>query len=162
MRRLVAITSLIAVALVVGACAASQAPNWTFAPPTAAPTPGPSQSGAPASAPASAPAEASAPASSGGGGGSATVNITALNIAFTTPAVSAPADVPFTIHFDNQDQGIPHDVVIKDASGATVFQGDLVTGVAQADYSVPALKAGTYPFICSVHPNMTGTLTVGS
>jgi len=26
---------------------------------------------------------------------------------------------------------------------------------------VPALKAGTYPFICDVHPvEMTGTLTV--
>ena len=28
------------------------------------------------------------------------------------------------------------------------------------DYQVPALKAGTYPFVCIVHPNMTGTLTV--
>ena len=27
-------------------------------------------------------------------------------------------------------------------------------------YSVPALAAGTYTFICIVHPNMTGTLTV--
>jgi plastocyanin len=25
---------------------------------------------------------------------------------------------------------------------------------------VPALPAGTYSFVCSVHPNMTGTLTV--
>jgi plastocyanin len=25
---------------------------------------------------------------------------------------------------------------------------------------VPALPAGTYAFVCSVHPNMTGTLTV--
>jgi len=25
---------------------------------------------------------------------------------------------------------------------------------------VPALPAGTYTFACSVHPNMTGTLTV--
>jgi plastocyanin len=27
-------------------------------------------------------------------------------------------------------------------------------------YDVPPLAAGTYGFICSVHPNMTGTLTV--
>jgi len=28
-------------------------------------------------------------------------------------------------------------------------------------YNVPALKAGTYSFVCSVHPNMTGTLKIG-
>ncbi|MFM2194015.1 MAG: Cupredoxin-like domain, partial [Chloroflexota bacterium] len=27
-------------------------------------------------------------------------------------------------------------------------------------YNVPALDAGTYAFICTVHPNMAGTLTV--
>ena len=29
-----------------------------------------------------------------------------------------------------------------------------------ASYAVPPLKAGTYTFVCTVHPNMTGTLTV--
>jgi plastocyanin len=32
--------------------------------------------------------------------------------------------------------------------------------VATKVYQVPALPAGTYGFVCSVHPNMTGTLTV--
>jgi plastocyanin len=27
-------------------------------------------------------------------------------------------------------------------------------------YQVPALPAGSYPFVCDVHPSMTGTLTV--
>jgi len=27
---------------------------------------------------------------------------------------------------------------------------------------VPALQPGTYTFTCSVHPSMTGTLTVGN
>ena len=26
-------------------------------------------------------------------------------------------------------------------------------------YAVPALAAGTYPFICEVHPDMKGTIT---
>jgi plastocyanin len=35
-----------------------------------------------------------------------------------------------------------------------------VTGPIIEIYDVPALPAGTYAFVCSVHPNMTGTLTV--
>ena len=36
-----------------------------------------------------------------------------------------------------------------------------ITGPAEANYQVPALDAGDYKFQCSVHPNMTGTLTAG-
>ena len=32
--------------------------------------------------------------------------------------------------------------------------------VQDAVYEAPALKAGEYTFYCSVHPTMTGTLTV--
>jgi mono/diheme cytochrome c family protein/plastocyanin len=87
------------------------------------------------------------------------VTVTAQNIAFTTTAVTAPAGAAFTLSFDNQDAGIPHDVQVKDASGAQVFKTDIFPGVAKRDYPVPALKAGSYPFACTVHPNMTGTLT---
>ena len=73
--------------------------------------------------------------------------------------MTAPADAPFTLSFDNQDAGIPHDVQIKDAAGAVVFKTDVFPGAEKRDYSVPALAAGAYPFVCSVHPNMTGTLT---
>ena len=83
----------------------------------------------------------------------------AQGIAFTTTDVTAPADTPFVIAFDNQDAGTPHNVAIKDASGTEVFKGEIFTGVATKDYHVPALKAGAYTFMCSVHPNMTGTLT---
>jgi mono/diheme cytochrome c family protein/plastocyanin len=87
------------------------------------------------------------------------VTVTAQNIAFTTTTVTAPAGAAFTLSFDNEDAGIPHDVQIKDASGAEVFKTDVFPGVAKRDYTVPALKAGSYPFACTVHPNMTGTLT---
>ena len=43
-----------------------------------------------------------------------------------------------------------------------IFKGELVTGPKAVDYAIPALPAGTYTFNCSIHPNMTGTLTVGS
>lgn len=86
----------------------------------------------------------------------------ALNIAFVNGSLEAPADVPFQIEFDNQDAGIPHNIEIKDAGGATVFKGEIISGVAKVTYDIPALPPGTYPFICTVHPNMTGTLKVGS
>jgi hypothetical protein len=90
----------------------------------------------------------------------ADVTIIALNIDFTTKDVTAPADAPFTIAFDNQDT-VPHDVVIKDDSGGTVFQGEVVTGPKAVVYDVPALTAGGYTFVCSIHPNMTGSLSAG-
>ena len=85
----------------------------------------------------------------------------ALNIAFEVAALKAPAGADFTIQFENKDAGIPHNMEIKDASGASVFKGDIITGPAKATYIVKALPAGNYTFICTVHPNMTGTLTVG-
>lgn len=87
------------------------------------------------------------------------VDITASGIAFTTTSVTVPADAPFVIAFDNQDATTPHNVEIKDAAGATVFKGAIFSGAATQQYQVPALAAGEYPFVCSVHPNMTGTLT---
>ena len=87
------------------------------------------------------------------------VDISALNVTFSTDTLTAPADVAFTIRFDNQDAGVQHNVEIRDEAGAEVFIGEIFPGVAQRDYAVPALAAGAYPFLCTVHPNMTGTLT---
>jgi mono/diheme cytochrome c family protein/plastocyanin len=108
---------------------------------------------------ASAAPSGSASAAPSGGSGGAAVSIVASGIAFTTTTVTAPADTAFVIAFDNQDAGVPHNVAIQDASGAEVFKGDIFNGVETREYQVPALAAGDYPFICTVHPTMTGTLT---
>jgi plastocyanin len=166
MRRPLLVLLLLPLALMAAACASTPA-AWTYAPPTEAP---PSQ--APASeAPSAAPTSVSTPAPSegaasespggGGGGGGTVVQVSALNIAFEQSKISAPADEAFTIHFDNKDASTPHDIAIKDASGNQVFKGDVITGPAQTDYQVPALPAGTYQFVCTIHPSMVGTLTVG-
>jgi plastocyanin len=165
MRRLLVPVALVALALAAAACTGSAGPAWTYAPPTPAPASQPAPSGAPTAAPSGAPASAApseAPSGGGGGGGGTVVQISALNIQFEQTEVSAPADTPFTIHFNNKDASIPHDVVIKDSAGMIKFQGDLTTGPQEIDYPVPALAAGSYTFVCSVHPNMTGTLKVGS
>jgi plastocyanin len=160
-----------ALAIVVAACttvATGPTPGFTF---PAAPSPS-AMSGMTMSPPAFAPAPSAAPAASGpasgapGAAGStaaasgATLHISALNIAFDTDHLAAPAGQAFVLEFDNNDPGIPHNVEIKDAGGASVFKGQIITGPAKASYPVPALAAGTYTFVCDVHPTMTGTLTV--
>jgi len=101
-----------------------------------------------------------APQPSGDAAG-AVVEESAKNVEFVVKDLTAAADTPFTIHFKNEDApGVPHNIEIKDAAGAVLFKGDIIDGGKEINYAVPALAAGTYPFICTVHPNMTGTLTV--
>ena len=79
----------------------------------------------------------------------------------STKALQAPANPPFTIHFDNQDAGTPHDVddPRRERRHEGLQDNDL-PGRRAKDYQEQALPAGTYKFECSIHPNMTGTLTV--
>jgi len=159
MRRTLLVLAAAGLALVSAGCFPTAGPGWTFAPPTPAPAVTPAPSGAAPAAPATAAPSAAAPTDVPGG--STGVTVSALNIAFEQAVITAPANTPFTIVFDNKDAGIPHNIAIKDSMSTEKFKGDIVTGPAQATYKVEALPAGDYTFVCSVHPNMTGKLTVG-
>lgn len=124
-------------------------------------------------APGASPPAGSAPPASGGSAPPASdepggepslaapdVTVTAKGIAFLETSWTAPADTPFTIAFDNQDAGVPHNIALKDSTGATAWEGDIFNGPETRIYEVPALPAGQYTFICTVHPNMTGTATL--
>jgi plastocyanin len=80
---------------------------------------------------------------------------------FDQTEVGAPAGVPFVIEFANNDPSQPHNVaVLSEEGGDPLFDAPIVTGPATAEYQVPPLEAGAYPFLCQVHPQtMTGTLT---
>ncbi|HEX7948773.1 MAG TPA: cytochrome c oxidase subunit 4 [Candidatus Limnocylindrales bacterium] len=110
-----------------------------------------------ASAPPASGAPSSAALGGSAGGGSGDVTIEAKGIAFTQTSWTGPANKAFTIAFANGDPGTPHDIEIKDSTGAVVFKGDIFNGVDTRIYQVPALPAGDYTFSCVVHPNMTGT-----
>jgi plastocyanin len=119
-----------------------------------------------ASTPIETPSASASASDSGGNGGSGTASdalqLSAQSIQYSTNQLHAPAGRAFTIEFENGDSGISHNVDILDASNTSIFKGAIFPGVATETYKVPALKAGTYSFICDVHPNiMTGTLTVG-
>jgi cytochrome c oxidase subunit 2 len=76
--------------------------------------------------------------------------------------LSAPADTPLTIQLDNVDTAAPHNVAIRGVNpDGTDWIGLPIAGPGQkATYSVPPIAAGSYTFYCSVHTNMTGTITV--
>jgi plastocyanin len=115
-----------------------------------------------------APPDAGGPPASGEPGGSGgpppgaegDVVVHAKNVAFVETSLTAPADKPFTLAFVNEDQGTPHNVELKDSAGTSVYKGEIFPGVATKVYDVPAIPAGSYTFVCTVHPNMTGTATL--
>ena len=108
----------------------------------------------------------SAPAGGGGPPPSATPAIvadailTAKGTQWVEKTLTLAAGKPFTLAMDNEDK-LPHDVQFKDTSGTEVFKGEVVNGPAVFIYDVPALPAGQYTFICTIHTNMTGTATAG-
>ena len=162
------VRSFLALAVVIVAFAACSSgdPTWTYAPPPSeTPVASGSPSGEPQSAAPSAPASAvpsaapsaapSAPSSAAPSGGAGeVVQVSAVNIAFEQDTLTVPADVPLQIEFANNDAGIPHNVEIRDSAGTSVFTGDIFNGVETRTYDAPALAAGAYQWICTVHPNM--------
>jgi len=95
--------------------------------------------------------------------GATILELTAENIAFDKKELTAPAGVVFGIRFVNNDlPPIDHDVDIRSTDGAEVLVDNAKILQGEITYTMGPLEAGTYTFICSVHPipSMTGTLTV--
>ncbi|HEV7188722.1 MAG TPA: cupredoxin domain-containing protein [Blastococcus sp.] len=98
----------------------------------------------------SAPSSPSSAASSSSGAGSTASTITIKSFGFTTPASVSPGA---TITVDNKD-GTDH-TVTSDTGNAF----DDAASPGTTTFTAPA-KPGSYPFHCSIHPSMHGTLVV--
>ena len=87
-----------------------------------------------------------------------TIELAAVeSLQFDTDAIRVPAGQEFCIEFTNNDT-VLHDVGIPDID----FNGEDVEPGESITYVIPAMEAGDYTFICTLHPQqMVGDLTVG-
>jgi plastocyanin len=137
MPRLAAATAILLLPLVLVACGGSGGTN----PPAASE---PAASGPAASDPGV--AEACAPSTD-----TPTVTVEIAN--FVYEPAEATAKVGDVVGWNNADSA-PHTATMDDDACGT---GNISSGSAQA---LVFNAAGTYPYHCAVHPNMTATLTV--
>ena len=168
MRPAVIAVAIATVTLCLAACSTEEA-GWTYAPPPTevavsgapsgepgSPAPSGEVSPAPSEAP-SAPPSASAAPSGSAPASAATgevVTVTATNITWEQADLEVPADTPFTLELVNNDASVPHNVDIRDEAGTSLFITDTFPGVETRSFDAPALTAGAYQFVCTVHPNM--------
>lgn len=81
----------------------------------------------------------------------APVEVKIDNFSFGPAAITVPAGT--TVTWTNRDD-IPHTVVSNDG----VFKSKALD--TDEKFSFTFTKPGTYPYFCSVHPKMTGKVTV--
>ncbi|MCK9306509.1 MAG: PQQ-dependent sugar dehydrogenase [Methanoculleus sp.] len=96
-------------------------------------------------------------------GAATTVNIAADNLAFDAGTITVPAGAEVTMVFDNQDEGVPHNVAVYDSPlrAEQIFVGEVIDGPAEITYTFTApSEPGTYYFQCDIHPDMNGEFIV--
>ena len=86
-------------------------------------------------------------------GAPASVEVKIDNFSFSPATLTVPAGT--TVRWTNRDD-IPHTVVSTDDPKA--FKSKVLD--TDEKFSFTFSKAGTYPYFCSVHPKMTGTVIV--
>src|SRR5690606_7793936 len=132
--------------------ATPEPPTPTPEPPTATPeppTPVPPTPVPPTPVP---PTATSAPPAAGG---PVTVSVAAVGLKFSPQTLVVPAGAVVTIVMNNQDNIVPHNISVTGLGTSATCQGPCT---ATLSFTAPAL--GSYGFVCTVHPFMTGTLVV--
>jgi plastocyanin len=162
------IVALLTAVAVLGACSSAAAPTQSAAAvlPTAgsaatvAITPSPSPSPTPMPSPTVAIVKITPIPGAPDSG--TVVQLMAVKTKWSPTTLTAPAGKVWHVHIDNQDASpMKHNFTV--ASGPTfperIFQVPDVAG--NHTFDIPALPAGSYLFICTIHPEtMTGTLTI--
>jgi plastocyanin len=158
--------ALLTSALTVGACASPAPPSQST---TAAPS-----SASPHVAAGATPSAAASPSPSptvaivkvtpipGAPDSKIVVQLVAAHAKWDLSTLTAPAGKTWHVKIDNQETFLKHNFTV--ASGKTVAERIFQSpnfGFGTSAFDVPALPAGTYLFVCTIHPEtMTGTLTI--
>lgn len=87
-----------------------------------------------------------------------TVTIVADKLAWDTDCLELPPEEAVTITVDNRDTGVNHNLRVKGLPGGDATT-KLEAGPVVQELEVSA-AAGTYRFVCDIHPNMVGELVV--
>ena len=94
---------------------------------------------------------------SGGGGGGSTVAVSMKNIAFSPASVTVKKGG--TVKWTNDDS-VGHDVTEESGPGPK-FKSGSAGGLQGGDtFQQKFTTAGTVKYVCTVHPGMTGQLTI--
>ena len=94
---------------------------------------------------------------SGGGGGGSTVAVSLKNIAFSPASVTVKKGG--TVKWTNDDS-VGHDVTEESGPGPK-FKSGSAGGLQGGDtFQQKFTTAGTVKYVCTVHPNMKGTIVV--
>jgi plastocyanin len=91
-------------------------------------------------------------ASSSAGAPNAAASITIKDFKYGEPITVAPGAVVTVTNMDSA----PHTVTAQEGKAFDVEVGG---SGATATFTAPS-KPGSYPYFCTIHPNMKGTLTV--
>jgi plastocyanin len=84
------------------------------------------------------------------------VTLVADDLRWDTDCLRAPAGA-VTIEVDNRDEGQNHNIHLPGAPGSPAT--DLEQGPSTQELEVD-LAPGSFEYVCDIHPNMVGTLTV--
>jgi len=149
-RHLARACATIALASLVGACAAPAAPGWTYAPPAGSAAPAASGGSA---APSAAVVDPAVSTTSGG-----TIEIEAFDLGFTPAAIAVEKAGRYAVKLTNTGT-VPHDVTFSDGTKIVAPGGSTAEGVV-------GVPEGGLTFICSVPGHeaggMKGAITVGA
>jgi plastocyanin len=157
----VATPSIVAASTVAARAASPAAATATQPAPAPTVTAVPQGSGGPPPLPTAARATPTSPAPAPPSPSEESLTIVAKNVAFTTNSLTAHAGSVLHLTLDNQDAGVPHDIIVYDASGAVVGGTSPETGPVQQTLTVTLGAPQRYTFKCSVHPlTMNGVIIV--
>jgi plastocyanin len=93
-------------------------------------------------------------------GASEAVTIVGEDVSFDTTELTAGVGQGLEITFDNRDDGVQHNLHVRDTASGDAMT-EITEGPVTQTLAVSFDQPGEFEYLCDVHPDqMTGTITV--